>query len=110
MSPASCYRPPRGWLRVGKYLLPIGVKTSSWLPTAAPRAQVPIAQLALEHPESVGVQYVGDAQHASVFNFVCHRAGKRELRSLPAELFPPAYVAQLSNCLLYTSPSPRDTR
>ena len=96
MSSTSCYRPPRGSLRVGKYLLPIGVKTSTWLPTAAPRVQVPIAQLALEHSESVGVQYVGDAQNADVFNFVCHGAGKRELRSLPAELFSPAYVAQLS--------------
>ena len=46
MSSTTSYRPPRGWLRAGKYLLPVGMRSPGWLPTAAAAQQVPIAQLA----------------------------------------------------------------
>jgi capsular polysaccharide biosynthesis protein len=95
MDSIATYRPPRGWLRVGKYLLPLGVSAASWRPTAAPRRQVPVAELAVACPESVTYQTVGEAEAVREFAFVCHSAGKRELRMLPAQEFSPAFVARL---------------
>ena len=95
MDSTATYHPPRSWLRVGKYLLPVGMKSPGWRPTAAPREQVPIAQLAIEHPESVSYQTVGEAETVGEFAFACLAEGQHEVRSLPAQAFPPAYVARL---------------
>lgn len=88
------YGPPRGWLSAGKYLLPVGAGAFGW-PTAAPAAQVPVAQLAREESESVRCQTLGSAEEIDEFSFTCHSAGKREVRSLPAQTFPAAFVAEV---------------
>ncbi len=102
MASTATYRPPRGWLRVGKYLLPMGMKSPGWRPTAAPRAQVPIAQLAREDPTNIRYQTVGEAETVGEFAFVCHAAGRHEVRSLPAQAFPPAYVAWLRDGMSFS--------
>jgi hypothetical protein len=66
-----------------------------WMPTAAPRAQVPIAQLAVDHPATVRYQSVGVAESVEEFSFTCHSAGGREVRSLARQEFPPAFVGQI---------------
>jgi hypothetical protein len=86
---------------VGKYLLPVGLKSAGLWPTAAPREQVPIAQLAAEHPESVTHQIVGEAETVGEFPYVCHASGVGETRPLSAQSFPPAFVARLKNGLSY---------
>lgn len=90
------YHPPRGWLRIGKYLLPLGVRTTNWLPSAAPRAQLPIVELAAAHPESVCHQIMNDEETVGAFSFVCHFDGRRESRVLPAQSFPSASVVRIA--------------
>lgn len=97
----TSYRPPRGWLRAGKYLLPIGIKSPGLLPTPAPRAQVPLAQLAVEHPESVLYWSVGNPETVAEFAFTCHFAGKREVRTLPSQEFAAAFVGTIENGASY---------
>jgi hypothetical protein len=95
------YHPPRGWLRIGKYLRPIGVHTSAWRPTAAPRAQVPIAELADQHPERVRYQPLEDGETVDEFAFACFAGGKREVRILPPQAFPAAFVARIAEGASY---------
>jgi len=38
---------------------------------------------------------VSDAETVDKFAFACHSAGKRDVRTLPAQTFPPAFVARL---------------
>lgn len=97
MRSTTGYQPPRGWLRVGKYLFPLGAKSPGLLPTPAPRAQVPLAQLALDHPDSVRYQTVGPAEDVAEFAFNCHFEGKSETRQLPAQTFPPAFVGHVAH-------------
>lgn len=101
MGSKTSYRPPRGWLRVGKYLLPIGFQSPGLLPTPAPRVQVPMAQLAVEHPQSVECQTIGQAETVSEFAFSCHADGQRESRTLPAQEFPSAFVGRIANGASY---------
>jgi capsular polysaccharide biosynthesis protein len=75
-------------------LLPLG-GAPSWWPTPAPRAQVPLAELAREHPECVSYQMADDAETVGEFAFACHAAGTREIRTLPAQAFPPAFVGRI---------------
>jgi capsular polysaccharide biosynthesis protein len=100
-SSTTGYRPPRSWLRVGKYLLPVGVTSTAWLPSAAPRMQVPIAQLAQQHPDRVRYQSVGQPETVDQFAFACHAAGKREVRTLAQQSFPSPFVAQLKGAMSY---------
>ena len=95
MGHIAIYRPPRGWLRVGKYLLPVGGGAQSWWPTAAPLVQVPAEQLARQHPECVNYQSVAEAETVEEFAFVCRSGGSRQVRSLASQTFPPAFVARL---------------
>lgn len=91
------YHPPRGWIRAGKYLLPVGVSTTAWRPAAAPRMQVPIAELAAQHAESVRYQSLGDGETVDQFAFACHADGRREVRTLPSQAFPAAFVARIKD-------------
>jgi hypothetical protein len=95
MDSAPPFREPRRWLRVGKYLLPVGKTAPGWLPTRAPREQVRIVQLAAEHPECVRLETVGQPELLPEFSYPCRHSGQREVRTLPAQQFPPAFVATL---------------
>lgn len=97
----STYHPPRGWLHAGKYLLPIGARTTDWLPRAAPCAQVPIAELAVDHPASVRYRSLDDGETVSEFAFPCHADGKCETRSLPEQDFPSAFVAEIDAGMVF---------
>jgi len=96
MQANSTYHPPRGWLRVGKYLLPLGVRKSDWLPSAAPRQQLPVAELAAVCPERIEYQALGEAERVDAFSFVCHADGKREVRALAEQTFPQPFVARIA--------------
>ncbi len=95
------YRPPRGWLTIGKYLLPIGTRASDWLPSAAPRNQRPIAELAAEFPERVDYQTLGESERVSASDFVCRVDGNREVRTLPEQVFPQPFVARIAGGMSY---------
>jgi len=101
MDSATTYRPPRSWFRVGKYLLPVGMKSAGLWPTPAPRTQVPIAFLAMEHPESVAYQTVGEVETLSRFPYACHESGVCETRSLVPQSFAPAFVARIKDGMSY---------
>lgn len=101
MQVSTTYHPPRGWLRVGKYLLPLGVRASDWLPARAPRRQLPIAELAAECAEQVRYQSIGEAEPVAEFSFVCHSNGQREVRTLPDQLTPQAFVARIAGGTSY---------
>ncbi len=101
MSSTTSYRPPRGWLRVGKYLLPLGAGVAGRLPSAAPCAQVPIAQLAREHPDCIQHQTVGSEETVGAFTYFGYSRGQREVLSLPSTTFQPAFVAQLAYGMSY---------
>jgi len=101
MNSTATYRPPRGWLRVGKYLLPVGMKSAGLWPTPAPLAQVPIAWLALEHPECVRYEAVGEVETLARFPYACHESGVCETRTLSPQSFSPAYVARLKDGLSF---------
>jgi hypothetical protein len=49
-------RTPRKWLRINKYLLPVGYDPGGTQRTKAPLQQVKIAQLAADHPDQVRLQ------------------------------------------------------
>src|SRR5262245_56985189 len=101
MGSKTSYHSPRGWLCVGKYLLPIGIKSPGLLPAPAPRAQVPLAQLAAEYPQSVRYHSVGGAETVAEFAFTCHFSGKREVRTLPTQEFAPAFVGTIESGASY---------
>ena len=101
MDSTASFRAPRRWLRVGKYLLPVGGSAPGGRPTRSPREQIRVAKLAAEHPECVALTTVGAAEVLPEFQYICHHSGQRELRALPAQLFPPAFVATLRNGLSY---------
>ena len=95
MGSTTKYRGPRSWLRVGKYLLPVGLSAAGWRPTPAPTVQTPIAQLAVEHPESVRLHAVGASESIAEFPFTCHSSGEVEVRTLPTQDFTQPWVALL---------------
>lgn len=101
MDATVSYCAPRRWIRVGKYLLPLGLNASSWQPTRPPREQVRAAQLAADYPESVTLHAVGKAEVLREFEFECHTAGERELQVLPTRFVGSAFVAVLRNGLSY---------
>jgi hypothetical protein len=101
MASTTKYRGPSSWLHIGKYLLPVGLTTSGWKPTLAPREHTPIAQLAVDHPESVTCESVGDEEAVPSSSFTCHSAGKREVRTLPVQIFPEGWVARLRGGMSY---------
>lgn len=101
MRTSTTYHPPRGWLRVGKYLLPLGVRASGWLPSQAPRRQAPIAELASEFPDRVQHQALGERELVESFSFACHADGQREIRMLPEQAFAQPYVARIADGISY---------
>lgn len=88
---------PRRWLRVGKYLLPVGMKLPLSGRTKPPRQQVRVAQLAADHPETVVLHSAGRAEVLRELPYLCYTSGARETRVLPAKFAEPAYVAQIHN-------------
>ena len=101
MHSTASYRPPRRWLRLGNYLLPSGINTAGLRRAHPPRQQVPVAQLAADHPESVVLHVAGKAEALGEFEFECHASGRRERRKLPASLVAPAYVAEIRDGMSY---------
>lgn len=97
----ATYRPPRGWLRVGKYLLPLGVRATDRLPSRAPRRQLPIEELAAECPRLVQYQRLGEVRGFGDFSVVCHHDRQREVRTIPAQSFPKPFVAKIENGISY---------
>jgi len=95
MNPTTPYRPPRTWLHVGKYLLPVGMTSSGWRRTKSPREQVSVVKLAAEYPESVLLHTPGTSEALPELQFECYAAGQREVRALPPLFVPPGYVAEL---------------
>lgn len=95
MDATTPYRAPRRWLRVSKYLLPLGGRSLSWRRTRSPREQVAIAQLAADHGDTVSLHTLGSAEALTDFVYECHASGKRQMRVLPAEFVAPAYVARI---------------
>ncbi|MGD9633023.1 MAG: DUF563 domain-containing protein [Pirellulales bacterium] len=72
------------------------MRTTTWLPSAAPRIQLPIAELAAEHPEGVKLQTVDEGELVDRASFVCHAERKREVRELPSKSFPGATVTRIT--------------
>ncbi len=99
MDARASYRAPRHWLHAGKYLLPLGVSHSTLQPTRPPRWQVPIAQLAADHPDSVTLHAAGPDELLPDFPYVCRTSGEREVRRLPEKPIAAAYVAQIRHGL-----------
>jgi hypothetical protein len=95
------YSPPQSWLRVNKYLFPIGTKLplGSW--HKSPSDQVRAAQLADDYPDSASMHIAGEAEVLPEFEFTCHARGGRELRMLPTRFVAPAFVVQLRNGLSF---------
>ncbi len=101
MDATATYCAPRHWLHAGKYLLPVGVSHSTLLPARSPRHQVPVAQLATDHPESVSLHPAGPAELLPELPYLCYASGVREVRRLPAKSVEPAYIAQIRNGLSF---------
>ncbi len=92
---------PRHWLHVGKYLLPLGVKFPIWRRTQSPREQVRVTHLAADHADEVSLHTLGKAELLPEYAYECYSSGERELKVLPSELKPSAFVAQLHNGLSF---------
>jgi hypothetical protein len=86
---------PRRWLRVGKYLLPVGMTYPRQRRTRSPREQVRVSQLATDHPDSVQLQTAGSAEVLPEWEYECRTSGKLEMGVLPSEFVAPAFVARL---------------
>jgi len=86
---------PRRWLRIGKYLLPLGMNSAFRRPTKPPRAQVRIAQLAADHPDHVVLHSAGNAEVLPEFAYESLEAGASQQHSLPMKLVAPAFVAEI---------------
>jgi hypothetical protein len=97
MESQSSILTPRRWLRVGKYLLPLGVQYAGWRRTKSPCKQVPVTQLAAEHTDQVSLQTLGEVELLSEYAYECYASGKREHQVLPSSLESPAFVAELQN-------------
>lgn len=90
-------RTPRHWFRVSKYLLPIGLNYHGLPREQPPQEQVPVAQLAAEHPESVSLFTLGNAELLSEFAYDCYSSGNCKPHILQTKLLQPAYVAELQD-------------
>ena len=88
---------PQRWLRVGKYLLPLGMKTVGWRPTKPPRVQVRVAQLATDHPDRVVLHSAGKAEVLPEFEYESAESGVSEPHVLPTKFVAPAFVAEIRN-------------
>jgi hypothetical protein len=97
MESQSNFRTPRKWLRINKYLVPIGYDAGSKQRCKAPLQQVKIAQLAADHPDVVTLKTWGQAEMMPEFPYDCYTAGTIETRELAAKFVPPAFVAQIKN-------------
>jgi hypothetical protein len=101
MDSTTPYQPPRRWLRVSKYLFPIGMTSAGWRRTKSPGKQVRVAKLAADHPDCISLRTAGTADVLPEFEFECHTSGERELRMLPTRFVAPAFVATLRNGLSF---------
>jgi hypothetical protein len=86
---------PRRWLRIGKYLLPLGMKSALRWPTKPPRAQVAVVQLAADHPDRVVLHSAGKPEVLPEFGYVGMEAGVTQQNDLPTEFVAPAFVAEI---------------
>ncbi len=101
MTSTSAYQAPKKWLRVSKYLVPVGIKSSGWRRTKPPHEQVSVAQLATDHPESLLLHTQGKAELLPEYEYECYTSGEQAQHRLPAQFAAPAYVAQLHNGLSF---------
>jgi Glycosyltransferase 61 len=88
-------------LRLGKYLLPVGIPRSGWRWTKAPSQQVGVVQLAADHADWMKLQIPAKAEVLSEYEYACHASGEHESRVLPSEFVPPAFLAELRNGLTF---------
>ncbi|WP_218932216.1 glycosyltransferase family 61 protein [Adhaeretor mobilis] len=86
---------PRRWFRLGKYLLPIGVKQATWRRTKSPSEQVSVADLAAQHPEQVAVETFGSEELLPEYSYACFQAGVITEKALPSKMCPAAFVARI---------------
>jgi len=86
---------PRHWLRIGKYLLPLGMTTALRRPTRPPHSQVRVAQLAADHPDRVLLHPAGKPEVLPEFAYESVEAGVRQEEILPMKLVAPAFVAEI---------------
>jgi hypothetical protein len=86
---------------MGKYLVPIGVKTPRGPRQRPPRQQVSLRQLASDHPEAVALENLGADESLPEFAYASLDQGARERLVLPGVVAPPAYVARLRQGLSY---------
>jgi capsular polysaccharide biosynthesis protein len=86
---------PRRWLRIGKYLLPLGMDSAFRWPTKPPRTQVRVAQLAAEYPDRVILHSAGKPEALPEFEYECIEAGVCQTELLPIKFVAPAYVAEI---------------
>jgi capsular polysaccharide biosynthesis protein len=94
-------RTPRKWLRVSKYLLPLGYSTDSHQRVRPPRQQVKIAQLAADHPQQVSLRTWGQAEVLPEQAYDCFAGGNSERHVLSSKFVPPAFVAEIRDGLSY---------
>src|SRR5262245_54779255 len=92
---------PNRLLRVGKYLLPWGMKYTERQWTRAPREQASITQLAADDASGVSLRTFGSAETLPEYEYDCYSAGGRESQSLRSAFFPPSFVAELRNGLSF---------
>ncbi len=97
MDSSLSLRTPHRWLRVGKYLLPLGVSSQGLERAKPPREQVAVAKLAADHPESVSLHTLGKAELLPEFAYNCYSDGECEPHTLRAKYVAPAYVAEIHN-------------
>ncbi len=97
-SPAARpYRPPKSWLRLGKYLLPAQPLNADWKRTARPTEQVSITQLATEYPDQVSLRTLGNAEVLPEYEYEYYDAGERRRLTLASEFIAPSFIAEVHN-------------
>jgi len=95
MDATASFRPPRRWLRLGKYLLPLGMSWPEGRWSRPPWRQVAIADLAAGYPQSVLLHTAGAAELLGDFSYTIHCDGRRETRVLPGKYVAAARVAEI---------------
>jgi capsular polysaccharide biosynthesis protein len=97
MALPNSYCPPRRWLRMGKYLLPLGMPGDAGPRIKPPRVQVRVADLATDYPECVTLHAAGKAEARAEYSYQCHSEGQSEIRTLPVKFDAAPFVAELEN-------------
>ncbi len=95
MDPVVSRCAPRHWLRISKYLLPLGMTSTGLGSTKPPRVQVRVVQLAAEHPDRVVLHSAGKAEDLPEFKYESIEAGVSRQYVLPMKSVAPAMVAEI---------------